>query len=188
MNKSTTIAELSKALTLFHVKVGDIIKDAKNPFFKSTYASLQNIQEAIREPLIECGLSVSQHPEGEHGLTTILMHESGEWIESHYIMNPVKNDPQGIGSCITYQKRYALTSILNLSISDPDDDGNYATYGNGNPSQSEKSDKPWLNKGSKEYLGAMQKLSEGTTTISKIKEHFKLSKEVEQNLNSCIIK
>ncbi len=99
-------------------------------------------------------------------------------------MTPVKNDPQGIGSCITYQKRYALTSILNLSISDPDDDGNYATYGNG----TEKSDKAWMNKGTKEYNAAIEKLMAGTTTIAKIKEHYKLSKEVEQNLNSCIIK
>jgi len=181
MNKSTTIAELCKALTLFHVKVGDITKDAKNPFFKSTYASLQNIQDAIREPLIECGLTISQHPEGEHGLTTILMHDSGEWIESHYLMTPVKNDPQGIGSCITYQKRYALVSILNLSISDPDDDGNYATYGTGIEKTESKSDKAWMNKGTKEYNAAIEKLKAGTTTIAKIKEHYKLSKETEQH-------
>lgn len=186
MNKSQTIAEISKSLTLFHVKVGDIVKDAKNPFFKSTYATLQNIQDAIREPLIECGLTISQHPEGEHGLTTILMHQSGEWIESTYVMKPVKNDPQGIGSCITYQKRYALVSILNLSVSDPDDDGNVATFGSGTPKE-EKNEKAWLNKGTKEYLGAMEKLKAGTTTIEKIKEHFKLSKEIEQNLNACIV-
>lgn len=186
MNKSTTIAELCKALTLFHVKVGDIVKDAKNPFFKSSYASLQNIQDAIREPLIECGLTISQHPEGEHGLTTILMHESGEWIESHYIMTPVKNDPQGIGSCITYQKRYALVSILNLSINDPDDDGNRATYGSGTPAQPEKVEKPWMNKGTKEFEGAITKLKSGTTTIAKIKEHFRLSKEIEKTLLDSI--
>lgn len=185
MNKSQSITELCKALITFNVKVESIEKDAKNPFFKSTYATLQNIQDAIREPLIESGLTISQHPEGEHGLTTILMHESGEWIESHYVMTPSKNDPQGIGSCITYQKRYALVSILNLSIGDPDDDGNKATFGNGTPAQPEKAEKAWLNKGSKEFNGAITKLKAGTTTIAKIKEHFRLSKEVEQLLNDC---
>ena len=203
MNKSTTIAELCKALILFHVKVGDIVKDAKNPFFKSTYASLQNIQDAIREPLIECGLTVSQHPEGEHGLTTILMHSSGEWIESHYVMTPVKNDPQGIGSCITYQKRYALTSVLNLSIGDPDDDGNRATYGNDTPAQAEKKtittayyrdangklvEKKWLNKDSKEFNQVVEKLKAGNTDIYKVKDYFRVSYEMETLLLSYIPK
>lgn len=188
MNKSESIKEITKALTLFHVKVGDIVKDAKNPFFKSAYATLQNIQDTIREPLIECGLTVSQHPEGEHGLTTILMHESGEWLESHYIMTPVKNDPQGIGSCITYQKRYALVSILNLSVNDPDDDGNHATYGSSTPAQKSPAkstdDKKWLNKDTKEFNAIVQRLALGTVTIDKIKEHYKLSKETEQLLRN----
>lgn len=184
MNKSHSISEITKALILFHVKVGEIVKDAKNPFFKSTYATLQNIQETIREPLIECGLTVSQHPEGEHGLTTLLMHESGEWLESFYLMTPVKNDPQGIGSCITYQKRYALVSILNLSVNDPDDDGNHATYGNGSPAKENINNNPkdsrqWLNKSSDMFNKAVEKLKAGTTTIDKIKSVYKLSKEVE---------
>lgn len=181
MNKSQTISELCKALTLFHVKVGDIVKDAKNPFFKSSYATLQNIQEAIREPLIECELTISQHPEGEHGLTTILMHSSGEWIESYYVMTPVKNDPQGIGSCITYQKRYALVSILNLSVNDPDDDGNRATYGDNKPEKVDNQ-KEWLNKGTKHFEIIAEKLLNKQATIEKVKEHFKLSKEVEKLL------
>lgn len=180
MNKSQTIGEITKALTLFNVKVGDIKKDAKNPFFKSSYATLQNIQDAIREPLIECGLTVSQHPEGNHGLTTLIMHSSGEWLESTYTMTPVKNDPQGIGSCITYQKRYALVSVLNLSVNDPDDDGNAAS------GLTESKELPYLNKGTKEYNGAVQKLKEGTTTISKIKQFYKLSKETETILNGYL--
>ena len=196
MQKSESIAELTKALICFHVKMDSIVKDAKNPFFKSTYASLQNIQDAIREPLIESGLTVCQFPESEYGLTTILAHESGEWICCTYYMQPVKNDPQGIGSCITYQKRYALASALNLSISDPDDDGNYATFGGSQPAKENKQierlknvmddNRPWLNKNTKEYLGAMEKLKAGTTTIEKIKEHFKLSKEIEGNLKLFI--
>lgn len=127
MEKSQTITEIAKALITFQLKVDKIGKDANNPFFKSKYASLSNIQEAIHIPLAESGLTYSQMPDGENGLTTILIHaESGEYLQSTYDMVPTKNDPQGRGSAITYQKRYALTAILGLNIDD-DDDGNLAS-------------------------------------------------------------
>lgn len=127
MEKSNSLVNLAKALITFHVKVDKVKKDAKNPFFKSSYASLSNILEAINEPLIESGLTFSQFPTSENGLTTILMHgESGEYIQSTYDMKPVKDDPQGRGSVITYQRRYALASVLGLNIDD-DDDGNAAS-------------------------------------------------------------
>jgi hypothetical protein len=181
MKKSESVKEICKALICFKIKVEGIRKDAKNPFFKSTYASLGNIIDAIEEPLAESGLAVCQFPTGEHGLTTLIMHESGEWIEADYNMNPTKNDPQGIGSCLTYQKRYGLVSALLLNILEKDDDANYATYGNGTPSEPEK---PWLNKGSDTFNKAKAKLDAGETTIAKIKLAFKLSKEVETLLTT----
>jgi hypothetical protein len=183
MQQSNTISELAKALVLFHVKVDTIKKDAKNPFFKSTYASLPNILEGINEPLIESGLSVSQFPSGENGLTSILIHESGEFISAEYQMRPVKDDPQGRGSCITYQRRYALASILGLNI-DEDDDGNTATFGGKNPQEAEDNTKQWLNKGTEWFNKAKAKLDSGETTMAKIKAAFKVSKEVEQLLTS----
>ena len=135
MEKSESIKNIASALITFQVKVGKITKDATNPFFKSKYASLANIQDAIGEPLEEAGLSYMQFPDGIHGLTTIVMHgESGEWLQSTYTMKPVKDDPQGIGSCITYQKRYALAGALALNIDD-DDDGNSATHGAATPAK-----------------------------------------------------
>ena len=174
MQKSLTIGELTKALITFHLKVDQITKDAKNPFFKSSYATLYNIQEAIREPLIESGLSVCQFPNGEHGLTTILMHESGEWIESTYFMHPVKNDPQSIGSCLTYQRRYGLCAALNLSIGEMDDDGNMATHGKSSPES--KPEKAWLNPGSDIYNKVKAKMDAGDITIKQVEEHYQLSK------------
>lgn len=127
MEKSPSIIELAQALTCFQGKMGKIKKDANNPFFKSKYASLGNILEAIQEPLSECGLCFSQFPTDSHGLTTILMHaKSGEYLQATYFMKPVKDDPQGIGSSITYQRRYSLSAILGLNI-DEDDDGNTAS-------------------------------------------------------------
>ncbi len=185
MNKSESIKALATALQLFQVKVGKIKKDAKNPFFKSTYASLSNILDAIADPLAESGLAFSQLPEGDNGLTTILIHsESGEFIESTYMMKPVKDDPQGRGSVITYQRRYALASILGLNI-DEDDDGNTATHGGKSPQEAEDNNKPWLNENSEVFTAAIAKLNAGKTTIQKIGEAFKISKAVRAKLEEA---
>lgn len=126
MNKSESIKELATALCKFQGAVETVRKEAVNPFFKSKYASLANILDVIRKPLFENGLSFVQLPSGQHELTTIIMHTSGEWIEETYSMTPTKNDPQGLGSVITYQRRYALGAALGLNI-DEDDDANAAT-------------------------------------------------------------
>ena len=126
METSESIKEIASALCKFQGSVEKIRKTENNPFFKSKYADLSTILDAIREPMTENGLSFVQCPTGEDELTTILMHLSGEWIKSNYTMKPVKNDPQGRGSAITYQRRYALSAILGLNI-DEDDDGNAAS-------------------------------------------------------------
>lgn len=123
MEKSESIKELSAALVKFAglmIKVG---KDAANPSFENKYASLSNIIEVTQKPLADCGLAVIQMPAGDNQLTTMLVHSSGEYIAETYTMKPVKSDPQGLGSAITYQRRYAMGAVLNLNI-DEDDDGN----------------------------------------------------------------
>jgi hypothetical protein len=101
--------------------VGRISKDAKNPFFKSNYASLPHIITEVADPLEKAGLILSQFPNGD-GLTTMLIHaESGEFISATYTLQVVRqNDPQAQGSAISYARRYAITSVLNLAISDDD--------------------------------------------------------------------
>jgi hypothetical protein len=116
---------LTKALIRFQMEVGKISKESKNPYFNSKYASLPQILDVIRAPLITCGLAVIQMPHGDGDLRTILAHESGEIIESTFSMKLVKNDPQALGSAITYARRYAIGAILNLNIDD-DDDANSA--------------------------------------------------------------
>jgi hypothetical protein len=126
MNKSESIKNIAGALVDFQSSVSKVAKEANNPFFKSKYASLANILDTIQKPLSECGLAISQFPDG-NALTTILLHaDSGEWMESSYVMPVAKqNDPQAMGSAMTYARRYALGSILNLNIDD-DDDGEKA--------------------------------------------------------------
>ncbi len=126
MEQSQTIGELAKALAEFQSKVGSVGKDSVNPFFKSKYATLENIVSTIKEPLSKVGLAYSQLPTGENQIATILMHTSGEWIKATITMHPAKNDPQGQGSAITYMRRYALSSLLGI-VTDEDDDGNEAS-------------------------------------------------------------
>jgi hypothetical protein len=175
--KSNEINELAKGLILFHVKCEGIKKDAKNPFFKSTYASLPKIIEAITEPLAESGLALTMFPIDENSLYCLLMHTSGQWIEATYTMKPVKDTPQDKGSCITYARRYCISSILNLQIDDilTDDDGNKAS----GKSEAKPVDdgKPWLNKATPEYVRAIEFLQSGGL-VMKIEEKYKLSKEM----------
>lgn len=123
MEKSESIKEIATALCKFQGEVEKIKKSNENPFFKSKYANLTDILDVIREPLYVNGLSFVQFPTGEYELTTMLMHISGEWMRGSYKMEPTKKDPQGLGSVITYQRRYALGAILGLNI-DIDNDGN----------------------------------------------------------------
>jgi hypothetical protein len=182
MEKSQNIVEIFKALAAFHVKMDKVKKDANNPFFNSKYASLENILDAIRVPLQECELEFTQFPTGDYGLTTLLVHlPSGEYLQDTYTMVPSKSDPQGAGSVITYQRRYALTAILCINI-ETDDDANTGTHGGKTPEQAADNNKPWLNENTKEFEGALKKLRAGTTTIAKIRTVMKVSKSVEQKL------
>lgn len=175
MEKTPSITNLANALMLFQLKVSKIEKDANNPFFKSKYASLSNIQEAIYTPLAESGLIYSQSPSGQNGLTTIVIHaESGEYFMDTYIMPVSKqNDPQAVGSSITYAKRYALVAMLGLNIDD-DDDGNEASK----PSEKKKEEdnRPWLN--DKAYAQALDRIRGGDKEVFfKTKDAFRMKKE-----------
>src|ERR1700677_5161061 len=109
LHKSEQIAELAKALCNAQDSMKGAIKDAENPFFKAKYASLGSVWEACREALTKNGLSVVQSlgttQDGKPSLITTLLHLRGEWMSSGIVMNPVKNDPQGMGSCISYYRR-----------------------------------------------------------------------------------
>lgn len=138
MRKSDSIAELAKALASFHSEVKQPLKDKANPFFKSKYVPLENVVEAITDIAPKHGLSFLQYPVNQDdkvGIVTILMHSSGEYIETDPVFaQPAKNDPQAMGSVITYLKRYSLSAVFGIT-SDEDDDGNKATFGNNGQKQ-----------------------------------------------------
>ena len=125
MNKSESIAELAKALCKAQSEMGGAVKDAKNPFFKSSYADLTSVIKAIKEPFNNNGLSYIQFPVTSSGgngvgVKTVLMHTSGQYIESEFYLPLVKADPQAGGSAITYARRYALQALAGIPTADDD--------------------------------------------------------------------
>ena len=130
MIKSESIKELATALSKFQNEVQDPAKNSDNPFFKSKYVELDDLLASVRPVLTRNGLSILQEPSSDGTnvtVKTVLLHNSGEYIEFEALaLKPVKSDPQGLGSAITYGRRYALSSILGVAW-DADDDGNKAS-------------------------------------------------------------
>jgi len=127
MKKSDNIAELAKALSKAQADMSGAKKSSNNPFFKSKYADLKEVIECVKEPFADNGLSFVQFPisnDGFAGVETVIMHSSGEWISNEYMLKVSKNDPQGIGSAITYARRYALQAAC--GVPSEDDDGESA--------------------------------------------------------------
>lgn len=134
MSKSESIGELAAALAKAQGEIDPAEKTKANDFYRSKYADLAQVREAAREALTKNGLAVTQtvdlgHPAGASGwiLRSTLMHSSGQWIESVYPIAPVKNDPQGFGSAITYARRFAFAALVGVASTEADDDGNEAS-------------------------------------------------------------
>jgi hypothetical protein len=139
MDKSETITELAKALAKAQGQISPALKDSENPHFRSKYADLSSVWAACRKPLTDNGLSVVQMPvdaptPGSVALTTLLLHTSGEYISSTVSAPLTKQDAQGIGSALTYLRRYALSAIIGV-VADDDDDGNAASRATGDELQ-----------------------------------------------------
>lgn len=123
MKSSELINELANALCRAQSQMGGVVKDSSNPFFKSKYADITSVIKAIKQPFADNGLSYTQFPiSNEHGVgvSTRLMHVSGQYLEMEYTLPTVKKDPQASGSAITYARRYALQSIAGIPVADDD--------------------------------------------------------------------
>lgn len=138
MQKSEQINELATALAKAQAEITGAKKGTENPFFRSKYADLAEVWDVIRGPLSKNGLSVVQFPsvavqeDARVVVTTVLMHTSGQFISDDLALKPAKDDPQGVGSAITYARRYALAAAV--GVAQEDDDGNAATHHDNNAS------------------------------------------------------
>lgn len=128
MRTSDQINELAGALAKAQAVIKNATLNKTNPHFRSRYADLAAVRDAVTGPLAENGLSLLQgmsQTEGALLVHTRLVHTSGQWIESVY---PIINDvakPQAMGSALTYARRYSLAALCNIA-SEEDDDGQSA--------------------------------------------------------------
>lgn len=127
MQKSESIAALAAALAKAQGEIQGAHKGAVNTHFKSSYADLASIWDACRAALTKHGLAVMQFARSGDGVVeveTCLAHGSGEWVSETLAVPVSKNDAHGVGSALTYARRYGLASLV--GVAPDDDDGNAA--------------------------------------------------------------
>lgn len=133
---SAEINELAKALAAAQGEMGHATKDAKNPHFRNDYATLASVLEATRPILSKHGLSITQPATNDEAgnvvVQTLVLHSSGQWMRSDLACKPQKSDAQGMGSVITYLRRYSWASVCGIA---QDDDDAEAGGGRGAPAQ-----------------------------------------------------
>ena len=174
------IKNISKALVQAQSEMSNAKKDATNPFFKSKYADLNAIREAVLPILNSHGISVLQpmtNIEGKNFIKTILLHETGESIESFTeIIYSKVNDAQAQGSGITYARRYGLQSFV--CVGAEDDDGNKAV----------KPAEKWLTENSPEWEKLVEAVEAGKEiTLESIKKKYKVRPETIKTLETLNI-
>jgi hypothetical protein len=128
MQTSENLTDLAAALSKAQGEITGALKDSANSFFKSKYADLASCWDACRTALSKNGLAVVQAPttlETVTYLETTLLHTSGQWMRSSFVVSPKDDTSQAMGSAITYARRYALCAFV--GVAQVDDDGNAAS-------------------------------------------------------------
>lgn len=190
MNKTDSIAELAKALAKAQGEIENASKNAANPHFKSKYADLAEVLNTVRPVFSSHGLSVLQMPSFDGGIAsveTLLMHTSGEWISNTCSAPVSKNDAQGVGSAITYLRRYSLAAFA--GIAQEDDDANGAV-GHNKPQQPARlpagqpltQPKPQLP--AEQLQAALQAVRDGKRTAEQLRAKYALTDEQDNALHA----
>lgn len=127
--QSDTVTKINAAILAAQAEMKPVKKDRNNPFYNSKYADLPAVWESI-EPFRKHGLTIVQMPVASEphtiAIETRMTHTSGEWYASTLVLPLAKNDPQGVGSALTYGRRYAL-GCMTGQVTEEDDDGNAAS-------------------------------------------------------------
>lgn len=139
---SPQINEIVAALAKAQGEMKPAVFNRVNPHFRNRYADFTSCMDAVREPLSKNGLAISQMPsttaDGKFVLVTLLAHGSGQWMAGEFPLISAKQDSQGIGSAMTYAKRYSLCGMLGIVADeevDADDDDGEAAAGRGQPAR-----------------------------------------------------
>ena len=125
MKSSLKVGAIAKAMAAAQAEMQNPAFDSSNPHFRSKFASLASVRNAVIPVMAKHNITVSQeltNESGGIGCTTILMHESGEWLAyGPFVVPSGKDDAQGRGSAATYARRYSLQSVAGV-VGDEDDD------------------------------------------------------------------
>ena len=184
MEKSETIGNLTLALSKVQAQLRPAKENSKNPFFKSNYADLGSVWDSVRTLLSENELSIIQMPTDVGGLTTILSHSSGEYLASTMYI-PSKEDAHGVGSAISYARRYALASFVGVVTGD--DDGNGAIKSNNPPSAKTTIPKSKPKLSSDQYKAMMTAIEQGKGSVVEQKMNgYVLTKTQQDNLDKVL--
>lgn len=127
---SDRIEKIAEALAKAQVGIKGAVKDSQNPHFRSQYADLASVWDSCHEHLNANGIAIVQQTEtidGRMALVTRLVHTSGQWFRSEWPIKPQQDTPQGVGSAVTYARRYSLAAIAGVAPRGDDDDGNAAS-------------------------------------------------------------
>lgn len=169
-------------------------KGSDNPYFKSRYADLNAVREAVIPPLTECGIVVLQpivSIDGKNYVRTVLIHaESGQTVESlTEIVYKSPNDPQQYGSGITYARRYGLQSLVCIGADDDDANGAQGRRGAPAPAQQPAPAPPPRPKlGAKAYQQALDRIRGGELTLmTQLMESYDLTREQHDRLGQALV-
>lgn len=190
METSPEIKNLALALSKFQSEMHNLdlnrevkVQTKSGGTYSFKYATFANGVDEIRPILFKNGLCFSQILESDSSVTTIIIHNSGEWLSGNLLLKTNEQTAQSIGSMITYAKRYSLFSALGI-VAEDDDDGNAATGNNIQQSTDkpkQEDGKPWLNPKTEQWTKAVSYLKDGGL-IFDIEKKYKISKENKDKL------
>ena len=154
-------------------EIGTVSKDASNPFYKSKYFDINSLIKQLQPLLKKHRLLLLQPIEDDMVYSKLICVDGSGGVISALKL-PEMNDPQKLGSCITYYRRYTLASLLGLQAVDDD-----ANLGSGKIVQAELA---WLNENTPQFKAVKKALQEGTAVFADVRKKYKVSKKVEELL------
>jgi hypothetical protein len=181
---SPEIGELAKALPKAQKAIAKVSRDATNPHFTSKYASFTEVADAVVPAMNDHGISVLQPVTSGTGavqVTTMLLHESAQWLRFTHVVPVARGDAQGIGSALTYAKRQALQSLFTVAPQGEDDDGEGAVgRGPGRPPLPPAAPPPKPARA--ERMGRLEKTISDVKTLRDIDRAWDLAKDLRAEL------
>lgn len=183
MNTSEQINDLAAALAKAQAEIQNAVLNKTNPHFKSRYADLAAVREAVTPALTKHGLSVVQMTGTDDSrmvVYTRLLHSSGQWVQSAYPIISDTSKPQAMGSALTYARRYSLAAMCGIA-SEEDDDGNAAQEHGKNHPHTEpvmaaaSGTKGASKSGNREVYDRLTRAIRNATTVASLKTWYEAS-------------